>query len=65
MAQIKKDLDDHVARPTETDLRLSNIEDDLYQAQATEQQRDKTNQFILQKLKDLENRSRWEQFAVL
>lgn len=36
MTQFKKDLDDHAARPTETDLRLYNIEDEHYQAQATE-----------------------------
>lgn len=38
--------------------RLSNIEDELYQAQATEKMQDKTNQSIIQNSEDLENRSR-------
>ena len=58
MAQIKAQLGEHGTRLNELEHRLSSAEEELYQAQATEHAQDKTNQFILQKLDDLENRSR-------
>lgn len=45
-------------------IRLSNIENELCQTQATEQNQDKTNQFILKKHEDLENKVMTQQLAI-
>lgn len=58
MDQTKKELGGHTSRLNEAEIRLSTIEDGRYQDQFTEQNQDKPNQFILQKLEDLENRLR-------
>lgn len=51
-------MGEHASRLNETDSRIFNIEEELYQAQGTEQAKDKTIQYILNKLEDLENRFR-------
>lgn len=48
MLQFKKKLGEEASRPNEVAQRLSNIEDELYQAQTTEHSQDKTNQYIIQ-----------------
>lgn len=58
MKQIKAQLGEHTTRLNDLEHRLSGVKEELYQAQATEQMQDKTNQYIIQKLDDLENRSR-------
>ena len=58
MAQIKAQMGEHGKRLNDLEHRLSNAEDELYQAQAIEHAQDKTNQYVLQKLDDLENRAR-------
>lgn len=58
MRQVKAQLGEHSTRLHEVEHRLSSLEEEVYQAQATEQAQEKTNQYILQKLDDLENRSR-------
>lgn len=58
MQHIQKELREHASQLNKAEQRLSKTEDELYQAQATEQIQDKTNQYIIQKLEDLENRSR-------
>lgn len=58
MEHIKRDLSEHSTHITEAKMRLSSVEGEPSQSQATEQAQDKTNQSILQKIEDLENRSR-------
>lgn len=55
---LKKELGEHSTRFNEAEHRLSNLEDEVYQSHEQEIRQDKTNQYILQTLDDLENRFR-------
>lgn len=55
MQQLKAQIGEHATRLNEAEHRISNIEEELYQAQSLEQAQDRTNNFILDKLDDLEN----------
>lgn len=57
MLQIKKGLGEHASHLNEGE-NIASMEEELYQAQAIEQAQDKTNQYVIQKLEDSENRSR-------
>lgn len=56
---IKWELGEHASRLNEAEKIIPNIEEEIYQAEATEQTQYKTNQYVLQKLEDLYNRSRY------
>lgn len=56
MLLIKRELWEHASLLNEAENRISNIEEVMYQAQATKQTHDKTNQYIIRKREDLENR---------
>lgn len=58
MKLLKKQIGERSTRLNGVENRLSSMEEEVYHAQATEQAQDKTNQYILHKLDDLENRSR-------
>lgn len=58
MQQLQAQLGQHASGLNEAEHCIANIEEELYQSQSTEQAQDKTNKYILEKLDDLENRSR-------
>lgn len=55
ITQLRKELGDHAKRLSELEHHISDIEDEIHQSQASDQQYAHTQQYKLEKLDDLEN----------
>lgn len=58
ITQLIKELGDQAKRPSELELCISDLEDEVQTSFTSDQQSEKAQQFILDKLDALENRSR-------
>lgn len=65
MEEIKKELGEHSSRLNEAEMRISSLKDEVYQAQTSIHNHDNPQQYIWQKLKDLENSLRSNNLQII
>lgn len=65
ISNLRKDLDDHDKCLFELEHHLSDLEDEIQGSQAAEQQFDQTQQYLLEKIDGLENRSRRNNLKII
>lgn len=58
ITQLRKEMGEHAKFMSELEHHLSDLDDEVQGSQASDQQQTQTQQYILEKINDFENRSR-------